>query len=284
MALLKPEPSWGNFHAVLNSVADGTEKPRVKFGLPQVDRATGGFRQGHLSLIAGPAHGFKTQATLGMVEANPDLKFAWVSPDEGYRDTLEKFIMVHGGLSEEEFREQLKTDRQPIMELAEEITDRVAISSVDTPNGIHQLVDECVRHWGRLDCLVFDYVELLEVGFDMAPKMAWLKKFATVNEIAVVAIHQSVKAGLDPEQDPNLGMLAQTGHKEAFTIIWMKRPYIDRDDKQAVIADKNQPSVEAWVLKAKRGRTLADPIKVAVDPGGAVSEWTELHTRLARGL
>ncbi len=255
----------------------------ITTGIDAIDRKVGRLRQGDLVIVAGPPHGFKTQTLIEMVLENPDVNFLWASPDEGPEFVYQKLICAKHGLSQEEFDAAITEDDTVFNDDIEEIEAHVAITGEDRPDRLTHVAQQAEAVFGQLHCLVFDYVESLNIGQGIPPKIAWLKRFGRENGLLVMAIHQSRKEGLDLSITPNMGMMQEAGHKEAFLILWSKRPYIDPDDDFAVAQDMNQPAVEVYVLKNKRGRTYVKPIMLAIEEGNRVVGWTKEHTKRQRG-
>ncbi len=256
----------------------------ITTGIDAIDRKVGRLRQGDLVLVAGPAHGFKTQTMIEMVLNNPEVNFLWASPDEGAEFVYQKFLCAIYGLTSAEFDEAIMEDPSVFDEDIADIESHVVVTSVDRPDKLTQVAQQADAQLGQLHVLVFDYVESLEMGQGIPPKIAWLKRFGRENGLLIMAIHQSRKEGLDLSIRPHMGMLQEAGHKEAFLILWSKRPYIDPEDDFAIAQDENQPSIEVYVLKNKRGRTYIKPIILAIEDGNRVVGWTKAHTKRQRGV
>lgn len=284
MTFGKPEPfPWQQGARVVREAREALVSGTLaNFGIPDLDDEIRGLRPGDLVIVAGPPHGFKTQMTVSMALRNPETNIVWCSPDEQHEFVLEKFIRASRGLSHQEYEELIVEDPSVFDEEIEAIQEHIAICEHADPENIKLVVQQMRKAKGSVDVMVFDYVEELEVGMDVKTKMAWLKKFGRVNKIAVVAIHQSVKMGLDLTQTPNLGMMSEAGHKEAFVVVWMKRPGLNMKDRVAVLQDETLGSVECWLLKNKRGRTLHHPIICAIEDGDLLVQWGRKHDRIVK--
>lgn len=286
MSFGKPAPlPWQQGRKVLRQASAALNEGGVAtFGITALDSVTPGLRAGDFTIVAGPSHGFKSQLMVNVVLRNPDSFFVWVSPDESVEFVLQKLICAMRGLSTEEYDSLLSTDPSIFDDDVEAIESHVAIIDSGSPEMIRETLEQAVAVFGQVHVLIFDYVELLELGDSVKPKMDWLKKVGTRNHIAVVAIHQSTKLGLDLSVTPTLGMLNEAGHAHAFLVLWMKRPFVDADDTQQALREDRQPSVECWVLKNKRGRTLYRPVRLAVENGGVLASWSKRHETKALGI
>lgn len=280
-----PELPWKQGKRVLRQAADALVSGGVvDFGLKAINTHVRGLRAGDFTIVAGPSHGFKSQLLVNVVLRNANTNFVWVSPDESQEFVLQKLICAGRGLNSDEFETLLLDDPSVFDDDIEEIESHVAIIDSGSPEEIKNTLIQAQAEFGSVHCLIFDYVELLELGDSVKPKMDWLKKLGTRNKLAVVAIHQSTKVGLDLSVTPTLGMLNEAGHAHAFLVLWMKRPFVDPDDPDRALQEYRQPSVECWVLKNKRGRTLYLPIKLAVGDGGTLHTWSKKHEAKASGV
>lgn len=286
MSFGQPEtPLWQQGRKVLRRESAALKEGGVvRFGIKAIDGHVPGIRSGDFTIVAGPSHGFKSQLMVNVVLRNPDTNFVWVSPDESHEFVLQKLICGMLGYSADEYDQLLLDDPSVFDTQVEAIERHVAIIDSGDPETIRNTLIQAEAVFGKVHCLIFDYVDLLELGDSTKPKMDWLKKLGTKNKIAVVALHQSTKVGLDLSVPPTLGMMSEAGHAHAFLVVWMKRPHVDSADVTTLMMEDRQPSVECWILKNKRGRTLYQPLKLAVEPGGILKTWGKKHNQRASGI
>lgn len=281
-----PAPhSWTPHRIALTELSD--ERPsEMKLGIPTLDEMLR-FHRGDLVIIGGPAHGGKTLTAMNLILENPELKILWLTPDETHQFVLSKLLMAHLGVTVEEFSQDLHDPNglEYLQDTAESLLQNVVISDESEPQRIKLLVQEVSANLDGLDIIVFDYVEYLEMPTtDVSAKMVWLKDLARDTKTVMFGIHQSTKGGLDAQVRPNMGLLSGAGHKEAFCIVWCKREYVDHENPVAVKEAHNQPAMEVWTLKNKRGTLIHAPIRCAIERGGKVVEWNDEHTARAQAF
>ena len=252
---------------------------RLSWGIEQLDEETGGIYPGDFCLIAGPPHGGKTQFGLSVFLANPTIKMAFFSPDEGHEFVLLKILRMMLNLSEVDMRIALRKNRSKIQPLVEDLEDRIAIFDTKSPKDFERCLKIAEAKMDGLDLVVYDYIgQFGDSIANMAWRMNFLKEKARHMDVPIIALHQSNRSGFSSQYEPTLASLKEAGEAESFIVFWVRGPWLKSfngkfhaDDQELIAQYQATPWRELWILKNKRGRT-GQPMNLFFSKGSRLTE------------
>jgi hypothetical protein len=250
---------------------------RLPTGIGPLDRALGGgWVAGVLNIVVGYAHAGKTRLALETIAANPETTALFVSGDESRRGIKASLENVVG----EGYRERVLA---------------VEDFEADTLH-LGQLVGMAEEKLGRLDLVVFDYLEKLDVPGVVAPgvespqggraRAQAIKHLVHQHErLWWLILHQSNNGGYGRTvtmTDLNYGGAPEVDG----AIVGVGQPPAgkERDDELLLISQRKDPRY-LTVAKNKWGDTLQQPIDAIVDKnnGGRLRARTTEDRRVHQG-
>lgn len=234
---------------------------RFLTGLHDIDVMTRGFGRGELVYVTGRAHSGKTQVVLNAINANPDRRILYFTPDEVSELVLSKLVSIRHGVDAETLEQRIKEGDQYSIELVRKTATRdfpnlIVIDESLTLAQMHEAVTEAEDWWGqRVDCVVIDFLELIpgdaEGDVGVVAKSQALKRWGKVIDAPVICLHQGKRSAGPRGQAQGMDGMRYGGDTEAIFVIEVFRK---RDDESldAWEKDRHQNTVTINVAKNKR--------------------------------
>ncbi len=245
----------------------------IEFGLPAIDKLTGGLRPGKLNIVTGYSHHGKTTMMLRGINNNVDKgkRALFISGDDTDDILLTKIIAMREGISTEDVEANGAQWRADYVELHLEPWLVIAAARDSyRPQDIDDII-EGARPWfdGELpDIICFDYVSILQTGksnngfADVNGAIYALKKLIRYYSDAVWMIgHQCRKDAADVPA-LSIGHMEYGGHQQADgVIIGCRRDNMATMSDDQLRAEQQCPKVWVSVMKNKiTGRKSPNPV------------------------
>ena len=225
-------------------VEEAQSTRRFYTGIPQFDEAMRGLSPGYLCLIVGYSHSGKTQLLLHMLRANRLARVALFTADEPGTLVLTKLTSTTHNISAAELEQRVANGDREAIELlvqtaTEEFPNLIVFDKPITPRVLDEGYKEACEVWGgEADCVVVDYVDLVQ-GAEIAPqKMDILKSFVSVKQVPMIAIHQTSRSGGADGRAMTISSGNYGGEQHATMMIGVRRK------KSAILAELAEQRVK----------------------------------------
>lgn len=280
-----PAPVRYRWIRPLTEAADGlieyAQNPEGRFllGLHDVDVMTRGFGRGELVYVTGRAHSGKTQVVLNAINANPDKRILYFTPDEASELVLSKLVGIRHGVDAETLEQRIKGGDQYSIELVRKTATRdfpylFVIDESLTLGQMHEALKEAEDYWGqRVDAIVVDFLELIpgdaEGDVGVVAKSQALKRWSKEVDAPVICLHQGKRSGGTRGQAQGMDGMRYGGDTEATFVLEVFRK---RDDESldAWDRDRHANTVTINVAKNKRPPCKKGERDLFMDPNNGL--------------
>jgi replicative DNA helicase len=281
------------FSEAADGLIEYAQNPEGRFllGLHDVDVMTRGFGRGELVYVTGRAHSGKTQVVLNGLNANPDKRIIFFTPDEVSELVLSKLVSIRHGIDAETLEQRIKDGDQYSIELVRKTATRdfpnlIVIDESLTLSQMHEAVREAEDWWGgKTDCVIIDFLELIpgdgegEVG--VVAKSQALKRWGKEIDAPVICLHQGKRSAGPRGQAQGMDGMRYGGDTEAIFVLEVFRK---RDDEQMDPWERqrHENTVTVNVAKNKRPPCKKGERDFFMDPNcGLVRPWTATDMAVA---
>lgn len=246
----------------------------IQFGLPPLDKLTGGLRPGKLNIIAGYSHHGKTSLMMRAVNHSIDIgkRCLFISGDDTDDILLTKLIAMREGCSTEQVEANGPQWRADYVELHLEPYLVLAAARDDyTPYDVQDIIENSYPWFDgeSPEIICFDYVSILKVPFggnnggytNVQNAIYSLKKLIREHKNSVWMVgHQCRKDAADVDA-LTLNHLEYGGHQQADgVIIGCRRGNMATMSDDQLRDEEQCPKVWLSVMKNKvTGRKSANP-------------------------
>jgi replicative DNA helicase len=250
-----------------SDAADGlieyAQNPEGRFllGLHDVDVMTRGFGRGELVYVTGRAHSGKTQVVLNGLNANPDKRIIFFTPDEVSELVLSKLVSIRHGVDAETLEQKIKDGDEYAINLVRKTATRdfpnlIVIDESLTLAQMHEAVKEAEDWWGgKTDCVVIDFLELIpgdaEGEQGVVAKSQALKRWGKEINAPVICLHQGKRSAGPRGQAQGMDGMRYGGDTEAIFVLEVFRK---RDDESLDSWDRDRHANTVTVNVAKNKR------------------------------
>jgi replicative DNA helicase len=258
---------------------EGTKKPNIKSGFPELDKITNGWNNGDLIVIAArPAMG-KTafgMSLLREIAVKNRIPTAFFSLEMSSKQVINKFRMalskVNGAkimVYDNGYTDTLNEEEKRRLEDAEKQMDIAPIYLDDSPSlSIHELSQQAIRLVSdfQIKLIIVDYLQLMNSGLlfsDRNEEMAYiirrLKALAKDLNIPIIAFSQQNRGaedsvGIEGKRPKLRDLRGNTIEEDADVICFIHRP-----EYYKIYSDENgndlHGKTEIIVAKNRNGNT-----------------------------
>ena len=258
---------------------EGTKKPNIKSGFPELDKITNGWNNGDLIVIAArPAMG-KTafgMSLLREIAVKNRIPTAFFSLEMSNKQVINKFRMalskVNGAkimVYDNGYTDTLNEEEKRRLEDAEKQMDIAPIYLDDSPFlSIHELSQQAIRLVSdfQIKLIIVDYLQLISAGLlfsDRNEEMAYiirrLKALAKDLNIPIIAFSQQNRGaedsvGIEGKRPKLRDLRGNTIEEDADVICFIHRP-----EYYKIYSDENgndlHGKTEIIVAKNRNGNT-----------------------------
>lgn len=258
---------------------EGTKKPNIKSGFPELDKITNGWNNGDLIVIAArPAMG-KTafgMSLLREIAVKNRIPTAFFSLEMSNKQVINKFRMalskVNGAkimVYDNGYTDTLNEEEKRRLEDAEKQMDIAPIYLDDSPFlSIHELSQQAIRLVSdfQIKLIIVDYLQLMNAGLlfsDRNEEMAYiirrLKALAKDLNIPIIAFSQQNRGaedsvGIEGKRPKLRDLRGNTIEEDADVICFIHRP-----EYYKIYSDENgndlHGKTEIIVAKNRNGNT-----------------------------
>lgn len=252
-----------DFREAAEGLIDYAQNPEGRFllGLHEVDVMTRGFGRGELVYVTGRAHSGKTQVVLNALNANPDKRILYFTPDEVSELVLSKLVSIRHGVDAETLEQRIKDGDQYSIELVRKTATRdfpnlIVIDESLTLAQMHEAVNEAEDYWGeRVDAVIIDFLELIpgdsEGEQGVVAKSQALKRWGKEIDAPVICLHQGKRSAGPRGQAQGMDGMRYGGDTEAIFVLEVFRK---RDDESMDSWDRDRHANTVTINVAKNKR------------------------------
>lgn len=188
-------------------VTEAQDQNRIFTGQEEFDAEMRGIGSGHLCMVQGYSHSGKTQWLLQLLRHNKDKRIMLMIPDEPAPLVLSKLASVESGVAARELEARIAiNDKEAISLLRSIANDEFPLLAVFdqplSPETMSGAYDEMCDVWGASpECVIVDYVDLVQAGDVTGSKFEFLKAFGSKRKVPLIALHQTSRsAGRDGQK------------------------------------------------------------------------------------
>ena len=252
-----------DFSEAAEGLIDYAQNPEGRFllGLHDVDVMTRGFGRGELVYVTGRAHSGKTQVVLNAINANPDKRILYFTPDEVSELVLSKLVSIRHGVDAETLEQRIKDGDQYSIELVRKTATRdfpnlLVIDESLTLAQMHEAVNEAEDYWGaRVDAVIIDFLELIPGDHEgeqgVVAKSQALKRWGKEIDAPVICLHQGKRSAGPRGQAQGMDGMRYGGDTEAIFVLEVFRK---RDDESLDAWDRDRHANTVTINVAKNKR------------------------------
>lgn len=252
-----------DFREAAEGLIDYAQNPEGRFllGLHEVDVMTRGFGRGELVYVTGRTHSGKTQVVLNALNANPDKRILYFTPDEVSELVLSKLVSIRHGVDAETLEQRIKDGDQYSIELVRKTATRdfpnlIVIDESLTLAQMHEAVNEAEDYWGeRVDAVIIDFLELIpgdsEGEQGVVAKSQALKRWGKEIDAPVICLHQGKRSAGPRGQAQGMDGMRYGGDTEAIFVLEVFRK---RDDESMDSWDRDRHANTVTINVAKNKR------------------------------
>lgn len=190
--------------AVDTYVREAQDGERIYFGIPEFDSQIRGVGKSQLCIINGYSHSGKTLFLAHILRHNRDKRIAYFTPDEPAHLVLAKLAALQSGVPADQIEDMVAAGNEEAIAILRDTALRdfpklaVFEQSVRSEE-MDEALDEAEAVWGeKAECVVLDYLELLQAGDTVQAKGEFVKAFCTRREVPFILVHQTSRsAGAD---------------------------------------------------------------------------------------
>lgn len=190
--------------AVDRYVSEAQDGERIYFGVDEFDLQIRGVGRGQLCLIVGYSHSGKTLLLAHILRHNRDKRVVLFSPDEPAQLVLAKLASQHFGVPADEIEDRVTKGDQEAIELLrrtalEAFPNLIVFDQPLRGEDMDAALAEAETVWNeKAECVVLDYLDLLQAGDTVQSKGEFVKAFGSRHNVPMIVIHQSSRtAGTD---------------------------------------------------------------------------------------
>lgn len=250
------------FSTAADGLIEYAQNPEGRFllGLHDIDVMTRGFGRGELVYITGRAHSGKTQVVLNGVNANPDKRILYFTPDEVSELVLSKLVGIRHGLDAEVVEQRIKSGDDYTIDLVRRTATKdfpnfIVIDESISLSQMHEAVKEAEDYWGdKVDAVMIDFLELIpgEEGVEgVTAKSQALKRWGKEIDAPVLCLHQASRSSGSRGQSAGMNAMRYGGETEATFVMEVFRKRED-ESLDAWERDRHQNTVSINLDKNKR--------------------------------
>lgn len=258
---------------------EGTKKPNIKSGFPELDKITNGWNNGDLIVIAArPAMGktYSGMSLLREIAVKNRIPTAFFSLEMSNKQVINKFRMalskVNGAkimVYDNGYTDTLNEEEKRRLEDAEKQMDIAPIYLDDSPFlSIHELSQQAIRLVSdfQIKLIIVDYLQLISAGLlfsDRNEEVAYiirrLKALAKDLNIPIIAFSQQNRGaedsvGIEGKRPKLRDLRGNTIEEDADVICFIHRP-----EYYKIYSDENgndlHGKTEIIVAKNRNGNT-----------------------------
>lgn len=252
-----------HFSTAADGLIEYAQNPEGRFlmGLHDVDVMTRGFGRGELVYVTGRAHSGKTQVVLNALNANPDKRILYFTPDEVSELVLTKLVCIRHGVDAETLETRIREGDQAAIDMVRKTTTRdfpnlIVIDDSLTLTQMQSAVEEAEDYWGApTDCVVIDFLELIpgegEGDVGVVAKSQALKRWGKDIDACVICLHQGKKSAGPRGTATGMDGMRYGGDTEAIFVLEVFRK-MDDESLDQWDRDRHANSITVNVAKNKR--------------------------------
>lgn len=258
---------------------EGTKKPNIKSGFPELDKITNGWNNGDLIVIAArPAMGKSAfgMSLLKEIAVKNRISMAFFSLEMSSNQVINRFRMVLSKVDgakikvyDNGYMDSLNEEEKRRLEDAEKQMDIASIYLDDSPSlSIHELSQQAIRLVSdfQIKLIIVDYLQLMNAGLlfsDRNEEMAYiirrLKALAKDLNIPIIAFSQQNRGaedsvGIEGKRPKLRDLRGNTIEEDADVICFIHRP-----EYYKIYSDENgndlHGKTEIIVAKNRNGNT-----------------------------
>ena len=258
---------------------EGTKKPNIKSGFPELDKITNGWNNGDLIVIAArPAMGKSAfgMSLLKEIAVKNRISMAFFSLEMSSNQVINRFRMVLSKVDgakikvyDNGYMDSLNEEEKRRLEDAEKQMDIAPIYLDDSPSlSIHELSQQAIRLVSdfQIKLIIVDYLQLMNAGLlfsDRNEEMAYiirrLKALAKDLNITIIAFSQQNRGaedsvGIEGKRPKLRDLRGNTIEEDADVICFIHRP-----EYYKIYSDENgndlHGKTEIIVAKNRNGNT-----------------------------